>query len=112
ALKALLGAAAVLKDVEVSAPRPVNLAAAKGGPQPVADALNLEADSVDAIQTAVSADGAIEPNAYIYNNAIANVSAQHAAGFAGQGMTVAVIDSGIRPGFPHITLDGSVVGCE
>ena len=30
----------------------------------------------------------------------------------GSGVTVAVIDSGIRPGFPHLTLDGSVVGCE
>jgi len=112
ALKALVGAGAVMKDVEISAPRPINISAAKGGPQAIGDVLTVEADAVDAIQTAALAGTAIEPNAYIYNNAIANVSAQHAAGFAGQGMTVAVIDSGIRPGFPHLTSDGSVVGCE
>ena len=30
----------------------------------------------------------------------------------GQGVKVALIDSGIRPGFPHISLDGSVIGGE
>jgi subtilisin family serine protease len=52
------------------------------------------------------------PNAYLINNAIANVSPLHAQGVAGQGVVVAVIDSGIRPGFPHLSLDGSVIGCE
>ncbi|MCH8946539.1 MAG: hypothetical protein IH789_02780 [Acidobacteria bacterium] len=41
-----------------------------------------------------------------------NVSSLHADGILGQGVIVGVIDSGIRPGFPHIDLDGSVIGCE
>jgi hypothetical protein len=43
---------------------------------------------------------------------ITNVNQLHGQGLLGQGMVVAVIDSGIRPGFPHLTLDGSVVGCD
>jgi hypothetical protein len=52
------------------------------------------------------------PNGYILNNGILNVSSLHASGITGAGVVVAVIDSGIRPDFPHISLDGSVVGCE
>ena len=61
---------------------------------------------------AVRALADTNPQAYLLNNVIANVTPLHAAGIAGQGVIVAVIDSGIRPGFPHISLDGSVVGCE
>lgn len=35
-----------------------------------------------------------------------------AGGHLGQGIKVAVIDTGIQPGFPHISLDGSVIGGE
>jgi len=52
-----------------------------------------------------------QPCAYLVNNGIANVSSLH-AGETRAGIIVGVIDSGIRPGFPHISLDGSVVGCE
>jgi hypothetical protein len=52
------------------------------------------------------------PSAYTINNAIMNVSPLHGTGIAGTGVIVAVIDSGIRPGFPHLSLDGSVIGCE
>jgi subtilisin family serine protease len=55
---------------------------------------------------------AANPSAYLINNAQLNLSAVHGAGLLGQGIIVAVIDSGIRPGFPHLTLDGSVIGCE
>jgi serine protease AprX len=36
----------------------------------------------------------------------------HAAGKTGAGVIVAVIDSGLRPDRPHLSLDGSVIGCE
>jgi subtilisin family serine protease len=54
----------------------------------------------------------INPAAYQINNVINGLSSLHLDGKQGQGITVAVIDSGIRPGFPHLTLDGSVVACE
>ena len=52
------------------------------------------------------------PNAYTINNAAMNLTPLHGTGTLGQGMKVAVIDSGIRPGFPHLSLDGSVIGGE
>ncbi len=54
----------------------------------------------------------VQPQAYLLNGAIANVTTLHAAGITGQDVVVAVLDSGIRPGFPHLSLDGSVIGCE
>src|SRR5258705_7147295 len=41
-----------------------------------------------------------------------NVTPHLAGGTTGAGVIVALIDSGIRPGFPHISLDGSVIGGE
>ena len=52
------------------------------------------------------------PNAYTINNAAMNLTPLHGTGTLGQGMKVAVIDSGIRPDFPHLSLDGSVIGGE
>ena len=52
------------------------------------------------------------PNAYTINNAAMNLPPLHGTGTLGQGMKVAVIDSGIRPNFPHLSLDGSVIGGE
>jgi hypothetical protein len=114
ALQALVGAAAVAKDLELSAPRPMDLDSRKASPALVADARDEIAEAADALDVVslAQAQGGVEPAAYILNNSIANVSGQHALGFTGLGVTVAVIDSGIRPGFPHLTLDGSLVGCE
>lgn len=53
-----------------------------------------------------------QPDAYLINNAFMDLGPVHLAGFTGFGQKVAVIDSGIRPGFPHISLDGSVIGGE
>jgi hypothetical protein len=55
---------------------------------------------------------AASPNAYTINNPAMNLTALHAGGTLGQGMRVAVIDSGRRPNFPHLTLDGSILGGE
>jgi subtilisin family serine protease len=55
---------------------------------------------------------AAQPDAYLINNQAMNLGPVHAGGALGQGIKVAVIDSGIRPNFPHISLDGSVIGGE
>ena len=112
-VRALVGGDAIIKDVEIQAPRSVDTFRGKGGLASSGGELAMTAESVDGIaaeEIPALAVGAAA--AYRFNLEIANVATLHAAGFTGQGMVVAVIDSGIRPGFPHISLDGSVAGCE
>jgi subtilisin family serine protease len=94
------------KDVEVDLP-PTD-----GTRGSVPAAMKVDADSGSQLDAAELAARAAEPNAYLINNVAMNLGSLHAAGKLGQGMKVAVIDSGIRPDFPHISLDGSVIGGE
>jgi subtilisin family serine protease len=112
AISALADDGLVTKDLVIPNPAPLdtlrgrNLASS-------ADERNVTFSSAQPLSASgIASLAAAYPNAYLINNSIANVSPLHAVGNAGQGVIVAVIDSGIRPGFPHITLDGSVVGCE
>lgn len=76
-------------------------------------AVHLDADAATQLDAAgLTALAGAEPDAYRVNNEAMNLGALHGTGILGQGMKVAVIDSGIRPGFPHISLDGSVIGGE
>jgi hypothetical protein len=53
------------------------------------------------------------PNGYLANSLlISDMLPLFQLGFFGQGVKVAVIDTGIRPGFPHLEIDGSVIGGE
>jgi subtilisin family serine protease len=111
ALRDLVGTAALSKDQEIRLPRSGDaergrrLAGGVVQPQVFADSVKpLAAD--DLVKLAGSM-----PQAYLLNNNIANASPLHAKGIAGQGVVVALIDTGIRPGFP-ISTDGSVIGCE
>jgi subtilisin family serine protease len=107
AVRAAAGAGAVRKDVLVDIP-----AAARDRDGAALEAA-VAADSASALSdAAVSAMAGSNPAGYRINNADLNLTAIHAAGFLGQNMRVAVIDSGIRPGFPHISLDNSVIGGE
>jgi hypothetical protein len=75
--------------------------------------LEAEAEAVGALDAeALAGEAAAAPQAYLINNAMSGVDALHAAGFTGAGAVVAVLDSGIRPNFPHLSLDGSVIGGE
>jgi subtilisin family serine protease len=112
-VRRLVGAAAVSKDLEIPAPLPNDRSRTPEGWTPQDGEAAMAFDAVEAMGLEEIAGLAeIAPDAYLINNALMNVSALHAGGFAGQGVVVAVIDSGIRPGFPHISLDGSVIGCE
>jgi hypothetical protein len=109
-LRTRLPARAVSKDEVLAAP-----AAGRDveGRSPQLDDAGLASDDAVALGPDAIADIAqTNPVAYTVNNGITRVNALHAGGFAGQGIVVGVIDSGIRPGFPHLTLDGSVIGCE
>jgi serine protease AprX len=51
-----------------------------------------------------------EPAGFNIDNGLMGLSSLFAAGYQGKGIVVAIIDGGIRPGYPHI--DGSVIGGE
>lgn len=108
-LRAALPAGAISKDEEMAAPG-VHETAERPLQAEEAELAGGDVAALDAAALALLA--AEQPQAYGPNNGITNVSVLHGAGIAGQGMVVGVIDSGIRPGFPHLSLDGSVIGCE
>jgi subtilisin family serine protease len=98
----------ISKDLIVPVPKSVDTAAARGLAQ-TGDDSRIAADDVQPIAVD-NVTGSINPNAYLINNSIMNVTPLLLAGTTGAGVIVATIDSGIRPGFPHIS--GSVIGGE
>lgn len=113
AVRQVLAPGAITKDEVIDAPASVDTTRGKPGLPAAVSELDVPSETVDAVAAAdLPGLAAASPTAYLINNSIANVAGQHAAGYTGEGVLVAVIDSGIRPGFPHISLDGSVVGCE
>ena len=69
----------------------------------------ITADSFSALGAAnIQSIATLNPNGYLTNLEVANVASLHASGISGAGVIVAVIDTGIRPGF----LDDSLIGCE
>jgi subtilisin family serine protease len=61
-----------------------------------------EAESVAEASADISAMAQAHPNNYVYTGGMTGASSLHAQGFTGSGIIVAVIDSGIRPLFPHL----------
>jgi serine protease AprX len=112
-LKALAGSGQVIEDVEIPGPGPVDPDLVLRGLLPPSDDARASGRAIDALpaSTGEGLDDA-HPVPYTISNAQINIQSLHAAGLLGQGVVVAVLDSGIRPGFPHISLDGSVVACE
>lgn len=111
ALRDVVGTAAITKDEEIALPSSVDMLRGRNLAGSVTN--EFEADSFEALgELEIEQAATVNPSAYLLNNSIANVSSLHAEGTTGSGVVVAVIDTGIRPGFPHISLDGSVIGCE
>ncbi len=110
----LIGPGSLSKDGMVSLPRPpgIDRSLPAGLPR-TGDERLIPFEAAEAIPAAgVAAFAAAHPEAYLINNTLSNVDPLHADGFGGQGIVVAVIDSGIRPGFFHLESDGSIIGCE
>jgi subtilisin family serine protease len=113
AISRMITAGTLRKDLVVPAPRSVDTLRGRTGFGAPADTQNIPSDSARALSAAnIQEIARAKPNAYALNNAVNGTAALHASGVNGAGVVVAVIDSGIRPGFPRLTLDGSVVGCE
>lgn len=126
-IRGLVAPKAITKDLIVPAPTSVDTLRGRGGLARTGEEEQIRYESVQVIgagdssrkkrgkkERTYSLEGiaAEHPNAYLINNAINNVSGLHADGNLGQNVIVGVVDTGIRPGFPHIDLDGSVIGCE
>ena len=114
AILAITGPESIKKDVMIEAPDPRDLGLTRAGAPPVIDdGRSVTADAVDALAAGdLQAFAASQPEGYIINDGVSHASALHAAGITGIGVIVALIDSGIRPGYPHLTSDGSVIGGE
>jgi subtilisin family serine protease len=110
-IRALVGPSSISKDEIIPAPQSVDTLRGRAGLPKAANAQSIAARSSQALgASAITQLAATNPSAYLFNNEINNIAPLHAEGFLGQNVTVAVIDSGLRPGFPHIA--GSVVGCD
>ena len=62
--------------------------------------------------TDVEAYAVANPGSYVINHDADNVQQLHATGLTGEGVIVAVVDSGLRPGFGHFDETATVIGCE
>lgn len=113
AIGAMLPAGAIAQDRLIPAPVPVNRSSMRAALPANGAQAAIMAESAQVLSAAgIATLATVSPGAYLVNNAINGSAAFHAGGVNGQGVVVAVIDSGIRPGFPHISLDNSVIGCE
>jgi subtilisin family serine protease len=110
-VRSFLRVGAVTKDVPV--PAPTDFDAMRGRPElaTTGDETRITSEFGQQLGAPeIAAIAAARPSTYLINNSIMNVSPLHVAGINGAGVIVAVIDSGIRPMFPHIA--GSVIGGE
>jgi subtilisin family serine protease len=110
-----VGPAAITKDVPVRLPDRVDDLRGREAPfERTGDESRITIDASEAIGGAVElADlAATHPDSYLINGALMGLSGLHASGLTGEGVIVAVIDSGLRPGFPHLDIDGSILGGE
>jgi subtilisin family serine protease len=112
AVRSELAPGAISKDLIVPSPRSVETTGGRGLAQSGEENQIIAEDVQPIAGVGTPESDANNPNAYLINNSIMNVSPLLAGGTTGAGVIVALIDSGIRPGFPHISLDGSVIGGE
>lgn len=112
------GAGSITKDEAIAAPeRVTNDPFARALPMARRDddrTIVAESVSSFADAAAIGAFAGTHPDAYLVNNGLLGISTLHAIGFAGQGVAVAVIDSGLKPNFPHLESagDNSILGGE
>jgi len=111
-LRSLVGSNAISKDEILPHPVPADVMRGKkvGEKQvgPVQPARFRSAKLIP--ESGLASFAAVRSNSYGINAAGLGLPALHAQGLTGEGVVVAVIDSGIRPSFPALELDKSVIG--
>ncbi len=106
---ALVGPSKVSKDPMIAQPHAVRRDRAEWGNVPT----TMDAGSADSLTEAgLKEIAAALPNDYSFNNAAIGASTLHTAGYLGQGMTVAIIDSGTANSPVVPALAGRVIGGE
>ena len=109
------GPHSVSKDVRVAPPDPIDETAGRVMPfaaQPDAGQAAFEDAVPIGDPIAIAGMAGVHPDAYLINAGILGVATLHARGITGEGQVVAVIDTGLRPGYPHLTSDGSILDGE
>jgi len=110
---ALAGPGAISKDLVVHVDDVVDRLGTRAPSLPrTGDEERITFESAGSIGGAaeIAAFAGAHPEAYTVNAGIHGVASLHAAGYTGEGVIVAVIDSGVRPDYPHLTSDGSIIG--
>jgi subtilisin family serine protease len=111
AIQALVGNGSISKDTVVLSPKGFVPSGVKSTlPQQSGPVLRAGFRSAKAVSPSVKSVAQTYPASYAVNNAGTFVNVLHANGIVGAGVIVAVIDSGIRPGFPLLEIDSSVIG--
>ncbi len=96
-VRTAVGSARIVKDQVLSAPVVTTTVA------------GVKGNSSSGISS-LSSVAAAAPAAYSLNNLGLNVAGLHGQGYTGAGVIVAVVDSGVRPGYPVLDSDNSVIG--
>ncbi len=105
-IRTIAGTSDLDKDIDV--PRPAALGTTHVRSQQAAKPTMVRATRGPRV-TSLASFANSHPEAYSLNNAGTRIDKVHAKGFTGQGVIVAVIDSGIRPGFSLVN-SASIVG--
>jgi len=114
AVRDLVGEDAISKDNIVGAPKPVMLLrkqVSKVADSDIYNTIPVGKALGPVFPVKVSANPPSE-KAYAVNEANLKIRDLHAAGYTGKNVVVAVVDSGIRPGYASLEADGSVIGGE
>src|SRR2546422_437572 len=103
------GVQAAYKDAVVPLPHPTGV---KHPAHELPGLLTADAETVGEPMTEqqIADFAASHPDAYRFTNILTGAQALHLRGIQGQGVVVAVMDTGIRPGFPHLDLRRAVIG--
>ena len=109
-LRSVVGADAISKDIDVPTPRAADTALGRGKGITASGVQTARAGSAAVVPKDLKAFARNNPGAYVLNNLGTNIDKLHAKGLTGSGVIVAVIDSGVRPGYPSLDKDRSVIG--
>ena len=105
------GVQAAYKDAIVPLPQPTGV---KHPAHELPGLLTADAETIGEPMTEqqIADFAASHPDAYRFTNILTGAQALHLRRIQGQGVVVAVMDTGIRPGFPHLDLRRAVIGGE